>query len=387
MKKLNWEIDLTGILFFCILFLSGFERFDSDFLPLPIEYTFPVSILIDKNRTLIGIVLAIFFISLFLKITNQKKTSSIYIYPLIAFNCFLSIKMLFQDNEIWYRNILGAIVLYGIFRVCQEFSNRSNIFPILKRIVVMTTAIWLLVVTYMYLTGGDASIAWYDRYFFFSSHMNHAGAVWAMSSLFMTCILLFDDGENRWLILPLLAISLTFLVLTGSRGSMISWLCGLLVAVKYSNIKISTVVLFITPLLLILAFQNQENILGFFTGQVERGNTRDVVYAIAIEDFLNNLAIGAPIPDGRAVYVENTILAFLQLGGLVGFVLCIFFYAPIIHLLFSTLRQGTLRADAATMLSLLTCAVVASMFEGFPLNFVSAGLLMMLLPLSFFSKK
>lgn len=382
--KIFEGVDYKVVSFMALVFISGFARFESEYLVEQVYYAFPIDFLIDHNRDIAGMVMLFLFVRLILSFQLSGVFDVVEIYPLIGFNVFLSLKMLLQQNELWYRNILGVFVLYGLYLVSSEFFKKKNSYSILLRLAPLVSALLIVTVIYMYTIGGEDSIAWGTEYFFFSSHRNHSGAVWALMSLLLVSSFFFGEGKHRFLISIFFVFTFSFLVLTGSRGSLISFLLGVFVVLRFLRINIFGFALVVVPLLAILGVAFYDDLYDFYMSQAERGNTRELVYAVAVEDFLNNLIFGAPITEGRALYVENTVLAFMQLGGLLGLVVVVLFYFNCFKKLSVVFLRGDYSPEIVTMLSLFVCAISASMFEAFPLNFISSGLLMFIIPLSYF---
>lgn len=377
-KKSNF----LHIAFFGLFFIAGFAKFESIYISDDIYYPFPVDVLTTYSREIAGLFILISF--LLFSTHFFKFFESAPVVVLAGFNIFLSIKMLLQQNEYWYRNIFGIFVLYGLYFVSSIFfENRKFIQSFLPGVSIVSCAM-IFVVVYMYIGGGLDSISWGSEYFFFSSHKNHAGAVWAMVSILLISAFLFGEARIKVFSGLLFLISFSLLVLTGSRGSLLSCLAGLVVIFRYSKFNFIGFAFSVLPVIFVCFAFFYDDVYEFYLMQIDRGNTRDIVYAVAIDDFLRNIFVGARIGEGRALYVENTILAFMQLGGLIGLSFVILFYLLCFRKLYIAAFVNVQSVGNVTMTALLVCALFASMFEAFPLNFISSGLLMFVIPLGFF---
>lgn len=367
--------------FFILFFLCGFERFEQEYVLDPIVYPPIADFIISYNRIIIGLFLFLGLFDIFIlgRPLFYRRISVVGV--LVLFNCFLSFKMLLNGNEEWARNIYGSMILLAIFATCFEFFRYEESEDLFYEWAFYIPVLWLLMVLYMYSVGGEDSILWDDRYFFFSSHMNHSGAVWVIASLLYVSYWFQASGRVRVFFTILLFGVISCLVMTGSRGAFISFLSALLVyvwlrRVRYLGIYISIGVL------IFLAFGFQALFSDVVAHQVGRGNTREVVYAVAVEDFFDNILVGKMIPFGRALYVENSFLAFLQLGGLCGFFCFIFFYKKCFHALILAIRLAKDDELFKLMVAFLVGGLIFSLFEASPLNFISAGSFLFMMPMA-----
>jgi len=381
MKNIDKSI-LVSMVFSLILFVSGFGRYSNIFITDEIPYPKIVDFLMANSREIVGLLLLIFYLYLFNKYRGKFFVSMVVIVPIVIFHFFLSVKLLFNENPDWNRNILGAFLIIGIYRVFYEhllLHLKSKAFDSSIKLVI---AGWIVTVFYIYITTGIDSLVWNDRYFFFSAHQNHAGALWAFSSIYLASAIALQKNRFNFIELGMLLISASFLVATGSRGAMVAFiigLCCLLATTKSKYLPILFAVIGVVG----VSIAGSDFVVDFLANQIGRGNSRAGTYSDAIESFLSYPWFGETIADGRAIFVENTPLAFIQTGGLVGLVLVSIFYLVLLIKLTKSYKLVQDKKILYVFLPMIFTGIAASFIEAYPLNFLTTGLFMLLLPTVF----
>lgn len=378
------KLDPKLIIFILIFSLSGFGRFVGDFLESEIQYPAIFVILIDWNRAILAALMSALLLPMVVRLKLPKLYAQFYWAP-IAFHFFLAVKLLLDGNPLWYMNFFGSLILISMLLVFSQANRQINTIFVLEKIIAYIVMIWIVSVGIMYLLGGVDIIQFGSRYFFFSSHANHAGSLWAFASLSTLFFLMF--GEKLYLNLKVATfiVCVVFLVLTGSRGAMLSLVIGVFVLFASAGGKKSHLLL-VLALLSILAIAYFGN--DYIAEQISRGNTREGTYDEALNDFFNYPIFGAPIPTGRTLYVENTFLAFMQLGGMFGAVCGLIFYIGAVGLIVRSFKKlknnkGSVPHYFFVIMVTMLCA---SLFESYPLNYISLGSFAIMFSLTYLLK-
>lgn len=362
-------------LFILLFSLSGYGRFSSEFLISEVSFPFPISFLIDQNRLLIAIIILCFFAMYGAQIFLKIKRYSFYI-SIIALHLLLATKLFLAENNWWYLNLAGAIFLMAFIGLLTKVALLLKSFVVIEKVFFSVICVWMFSVFLLYALGSWENIQHDSRFFFFSAHPNHAGSLWVFSAI--SCLFFFMNGRtiHRALTGSFFIISLYFIYLTNSRGASLSCALGIIL-ILFQSIRSRYKILWISiVLILVLAsITFGENLNQLLIDQVNRGNTRGDTYAAAINGFLSYPLFGIPIYLDRPTYVENTFLAFMQLGGIIGLLLVLFFYFYALKLIIRAykIQSQSLDINTSYFLILFSTFIFSSMFEAYPLNFISIG--------------
>ena len=369
----NPIIFISGLL----LFISAFSKFESQWVADPVSYPPIISSLVEYNRILVGITL---FIGLALLLLKRKiisfPTPYIFIFSLHA---FLSLKAIFYGGDAWIAGLLGILIILAASMI---FSNSLLGTERDINIIFYSCLCWVATGIFLIATAGYEYYATNSRIYLFTSHPNHAGSIFAISAFLMLFMLTNKTNKNKIILAATGLVSTYFLICTGSRGSMLSLVFGVITLLylkrsRLSLLLIATAIIAVPVLLLI----DNEILFSFFSSQVDRGNTRSGTYGAALNDFLLSPLLGAPITGDRYIYVENTILASMQLGGVIGLLLILGFYGMAFYYFFKICSRKKERINNTTIFyaSLFAVTFSQSMFESFPLNFIGGGTYLMII--------
>lgn len=154
------------------------------------------------------------------------------------------------------------------------------------------------------------------RWFGITGNPNHAGLVVALFLPAMLGLLSFRGlrPHIRWCVLVLLALLVVQVLLTGSRGAVLTCVIGV---VFFYRVRLGRMVLAVVPLgiltmvLLSIFGETDRN----FGRLVSTENTRGAVYSSGIDRFLDNPIFGNP---SGFFFVENGYLAIAMHTGLFG---------------------------------------------------------------------
>jgi len=373
----NNSLGLSLYLFMALFILTGFAKFTSEYFERDIVYPQIFTILNDYNRELVFALLLILLGIQFFKNNLQNTKLGFYWAPVLL-HVFLCLKLLINGNTDWYISGLGAISLYATIYVCANATkNLTNTFYLFKFSLIMCIVLIVLVL-YQYITVGEENMQASLRFFFFSSHPNHAGIMWAFCVVTMTFLLINNFNSHRTIKIICLISFLFFLILTGSRGSYISCLSGIAVLIflgsnsKKNNIKIY---FFIFVLFISLSIFASSYISEFLQFQADRGNTPDDVYTEALNSFLSSPIVGLPYTDGRPTFIENLLLSYMMSAGFIGIILCALFYVGAFSRILKTYRKIAMTKDSSRryFLAIFIMMMTSSLFEPFQINFVTFG--------------
>jgi hypothetical protein len=358
---------------YLLLFVVPFAVFDNEYLIDKIRHASPFNQLEENVQLIVFCLVMSFFVlaGLGKKINIYVKASAVV--PLVLFHFYLSFKALvFSNTYEFVRQLSGAFLIFLVFNMMLEHT-RDPLFRLdfLKKIYIVI-AFWICAVLYIFFMDGFDALQHSGRFFFFSSHQNHSGGLWACVVVILFALSLERNRSNIFLLYILIAVSSIFLIATGSRGALLSAVVtiGAYFFIKAINqrstLHIGVIALFFAMLVIML---NTNNFLSKYTEvQIDRGNTREGTYANALNDFFNNFIFGYIQESSRILYSENSILGFAQTGGVVGLVFCFLFYRTNLKLLF----DKKLYLDENTRFAILILLVVnlLSMFEAYSLNFI-----------------
>lgn len=364
---------IAGIL----LFLSAFSKFDAQWLTEPVAYPPLISWAIESNRIFIGIILLIGMIAIFLrKKIITFPTAYIFIF---LFHAFLSVKSILYGGDAWIAGLLGILIVMASSMIFSNslIGTERDIY-----LIFYVCLYWIIIGTALIASDGYDHYATNSRIFLFTSHPNHAGSIFAISAFVMLFMLTNSIAKSKILLITLGLISTYYLISTGSRGAMLSLIFGCSVTLYLSRSKYSVLVIAIAALgASLMALMDNELISSFLSSQVDRGNTRSGTYGAALNDFLQSPFIGAPIEGARYIYVENTILASMQLGGAIGLFLIIGFYTVGFNYFTRIVLHKKYDLDKFSIFyaGLFTITFFQSMFEAFPLNFIGGGTFLMII--------
>lgn len=363
------------ILFFA---MSTIERFSNEFIPAEISYPSFLAILMDWNRTIFGLLLLVLIGIAIRKKKSIRLAMSFYWAPILL-HLMLSVKLLVFGNEYWIISFIGAFSLIGIFYACSQANIQISNFEVFEKFSTTLVLLFISLAATQYLISGTDNMQFGERYFFFTAHANQAGLLWAFSSL--TILFLLLNGSMTHLVVKsvILLVCLYFLYLTQSRGAMLSLAVGisaiLILGSGSSKNKLIISVLIMSLAVSYFFTSASSGEMSFYTQQVERGNTRSEVYSEAIDGFLEYPIFGIPYEYGRPTFVENTLLSFMKSAGIFGMLLCVLFYTGAISILLNSLVKVKKSSDQVPryFIALFLMMLMASIFEAYPINFVSTG--------------
>ncbi len=217
-----------------------------------------------------------------------------------------------------------------------------------------------------------------ERFRGISFSSNWAGAYLAMFSIYLLAAYSVEtDKKNKILSISLFFVSVTLLLLTGSRGAMLSAAIGVIIFHIYNRKlssnenKITVLIFYIVPFLLLFYYLAME--LELFSVVSDRltnaGNTRADIWEKGYNNWVSNNVFFGTTNAGDAV--ESLYLSVLYVYGIIGFTALILVIAYLLASSYRHMKYAN-SSPAIAGFSVFVCFLINNLFEALYLGVMSS---------------